>query len=68
MHTQISNKNSALFETLVTNRLRGRFARRYDEANCRISSDLKPMANSGHNPLVPIQISLAGHAVENIGE
>ena len=42
--------------------------RRYAEAYCRISSYLQSMANQGYNPLVAIQIALAGRAVENMGE
>ena len=42
--------------------------RRYAEAYCRISSYLQSMANQGHNPLVAIQIALAGRAVDNLGE
>lgn len=33
VHTQITNKSSALSETLVTNRLRGRFAQEIDRMN-----------------------------------
>ena len=42
--------------------------RRYAEAYCRISSYLQSMANQGYNPLVAIQIALAGRAVDNMGE
>ena len=42
--------------------------RKYAEAYCRISSYLQSMANQGYNPLVAIQIALAGRAVENMGE
>ena len=42
--------------------------RRYAEAYCRISSYLQSMANQGYNPLVAIQIALAGDAVKNLGE
>ena len=35
---------------------------------CRISSYLQSMANQGYNPLVAIQIALAGRAVDNMGE
>ena len=42
--------------------------RRYAEAYCRISSYLQSMANQGHNPLVAIQIALAGQAAEMLGE
>ena len=42
--------------------------RRYVEACCRISSYLQSMANQGHNPLVAIQIALAGQAAEMLGE
>ena len=37
-------------------------------AVCRISSYLQSMANQGSNPLVAIQIALAGRAVENMPE
>ena len=40
--------------------------RKYAEAYCRISSYLQSMANQGYNPLVAIQIALAGHAVDNL--
>ena len=33
-----------------------------------LSSDLQSMANQGSNPLVAIQIALAGDAVNNLGE
>ena len=36
--------------------------RKYAEAYCRISSYLQSMANQGYNPLVAIQIALAGRA------
>ena len=42
--------------------------RRYAEAYCRISSYLQSMANQGYNPLVAIQIALAGRAVDNLPE
>ena len=42
--------------------------RKYAEAYCRISSYLQSMANQGYNPLVAIQIALAGRAVDNMGE
>ena len=42
--------------------------RKYAEAYRRISSYLQSMANQGYNPLVAIQIALAGRAVENMGE
>ena len=41
--------------------------RKYAEAYCRISSYLQSMANQGYNPLVAIQIALAGRAVDNMG-
>ena len=41
---------------------------KYAEAYCRISSYLQSMANQGYNPLVAIQIALAGRAVDNMGE
>jgi transposase len=33
----------------------------YADAYCRISSYLQTMANKGHNPLIAIQMALAGH-------
>ena len=42
--------------------------RKYAEAYCRISSYLQSMANQGYNPLVAIQIALAGRAVDNLPE
>ena len=42
--------------------------RRYAEAYCRISSYLQSMANQGYNPLVAIQIVLAGRAIDNMSE
>ena len=33
---------------------------RYAHAYCRISSYLQTMANKGHNPLIAIQMALAG--------
>jgi transposase len=35
-------------------------AEQYAEAYCRISSFLQSMANKGHNPLIAIQMALAG--------
>jgi transposase len=35
----------------------------YAHAYCRISSYLQTMANKGYNPLIAIQIALAGQAV-----
>ena len=40
----------------------------YAQAYCRISSYLQSMANKGYNPLVAIQIALAGKAHEVWGE
>ena len=40
----------------------------YAQAYCRISSYLQSMANKGYNPLVAIQIALAGRAHEVWGE
>lgn len=40
----------------------------YAEAYCRISSYLQSMANRGHNPLIAIQIALAGNASAGWGE
>ena len=42
--------------------------RKYAQAYCRISSYLQSMANQGYNPLVAIQIALAGRAVDNLPE
>ena len=42
--------------------------RKYAEAYCRISSYLQSMANQGYNPLVAIQIALAGRAVDSLPE
>ena len=42
--------------------------RKYADAYCRISSYLQSMANQGYNPLVAIQIALAGRAVDNLPE
>ena len=42
--------------------------RKYAEAYCRISSYLQSMASQGYNPLVAIQIALAGRAVDYVGE
>jgi len=40
----------------------------YAQAYCRISSYLQSMANKGYNPLIAIQISLAGEAHKVWGE
>lgn len=40
----------------------------YAEAYCRISSYLQSMANRGHNPLIAIQLALAGNASADWGE
>jgi hypothetical protein len=40
----------------------------YAHAYCRISSYLQTMANKGHNPLIAIQIALAGNAASEWGE
>jgi transposase len=32
----------------------------YAKANCRISSYLQTMANKGYNPLIAVQLALAG--------
>ena len=40
----------------------------YAHAYCRISSYLQSMANRGYNPLIAIQIALAGKAHETWGE
>ena len=39
---------------------------RYAHAHCRISSYLQTMANKGHNPLVAIQMALAGTIPEGV--
>ena len=38
------------------------------EAYARISSYLQSMAALGHNPLVAIQIALAGHAADTVNQ
>ena len=43
-------------------------SRDYAHAYCRISSYLQSMANKGYNPLVAIQIALAGENREIWGE
>jgi transposase len=43
-------------------------ASEYAHAYCRISSYLQSMANRGYNPLIAIQIALAGEAHEVWGE
>ena len=40
----------------------------YAQAYCRISSYLQSMANRGHNPLIAIQMALAGNASAGWGE
>ena len=40
----------------------------YAEAYARISSYLQSMAALGHNPLVAIQIALAGHAADTVNQ
>jgi transposase len=40
---------------------------RYAKAYCRISSYLQTMANLGQNPLIAIQMALAGHSVSMTG-
>ncbi len=40
----------------------------YAQAYCRISSYLQTMANAGHNPLLAIQMALAGKLDKNGGE
>jgi transposase len=40
----------------------------YGHAYCRISSYLQSMANRGHNPLIAIQVALAGNANAGWGE
>lgn len=42
--------------------------RQYAEAYCRISSYLQTMANKGYNPLVAIQLALAGQICADRGE
>ncbi|MGY6278028.1 hypothetical protein, partial [Methylomonas sp. MgM2] len=39
----------------------------YAHAYCRISSHLQTMANRGYNPLIAIQIALAGDATARGG-
>ncbi len=49
----------------VKQKVSGCFRRtRYAEAYCRISSYLQTMANQGINPLVAIQLALAGKIPE----
>ena len=43
-------------------------ASEYAHAYCRISSYLQSMANKGYNPLIAIQIALAGEAHKVWGE
>lgn len=40
----------------------------YAHAYCRISSYIQTMANKGYNPLIAIQIALAGQATNGTGE
>jgi transposase len=40
----------------------------YAHAYCRISSYIQTMANKGYNPLIAIQIALAGQATNETGE
>ena len=42
--------------------------RKYAEAIAESQAICSPMANQGYNPLVAIQIALAGRAVDNMGE
>lgn len=52
---KVKQKVSGCFRTL-----------KYAEAYCRISSYLQTMANKGYNPLIAIQIALAGK-INNVG-
>ena len=47
--SRVKQKVSGCFRTVV-----------YAQAYCRISSYLQTMANKGHNPLIAIQMALAG--------
>ena len=40
----------------------------YAQAYCRISSYLQTMANKGYNPLIAIQMALAGNIYDLAGE
>ena len=40
----------------------------YAHAYCRISSYIQTMASKGYNPLIAIQIALAGQATNGTGE
>jgi len=40
----------------------------YAHAYCRISSYIQTMANKGYNPLIAIQMALAGQAFAERGE
>jgi len=40
--------------------------KRYAQAYCRISSYLQMMANKGYNPLIAIQMALAGE-IDSLG-
>ena len=51
---KVKQKVSGCFRTL-----------KYAQAYCRISSYLQTMANKGYNPLIAIQIALAGK-IENV--
>ena len=52
---KVKQKVSGCFRTL-----------KYAQAYCRISSYLQTMANKGYNPLIAIQIALAGK-IEDVG-
>ena len=73
MHPDVAFTNNRAERDLrmskVKQKVSGCFrTRRYAEAYCRISSYLQSMANQGYNPLVAIQIALAGRAVDNLPE
>ena len=50
--SKVKQKVSGCFRTI-----------KYAEAYCRISSYLQTMANKGHNPLIAIQMALAGEDI-----
>ena len=54
---KVKQKVSGCFRTL-----------KYAEAYCRISSYLQTMANKGYNPLIAIQMALAGKINDIVGE
>jgi len=72
-HSQVPFTNNRAEQDLrmakVKQKVSGCFrTERYAQAYCRISSYLQSMANKGYNPLMAIQLALAGSAHENGGE